>query len=100
MTLSYPSNGSVRRFALRISLLLNRSFGVQRTLVAQATQGVSAWSKRSQHTLSRSLVSMTSVPSRSWPDHGPVIAFCKAMLVRNRLNIMHITRRGEDFLCG
>ena len=100
MTLSYPPNGSVRRFALRISLFLNRSLGVELTLVAQSTRGVSAWSKRSEHPLSRSLVSMTSASRRSWPDLGAEVAVCKAMLVRNRLNIMRIPQGEEDSLCG
>jgi len=100
MILSYPPNGSVRRFALWLSLFLNRSLGVERTLVAQSTRGVSAWSKRLQHPLTRSLVSITSVSYRSWPNVGALVAFCKAMLVGNSLNIMRVPQREEDSLCG
>jgi hypothetical protein len=83
----------------------DRSFSEQvciaeRTLVALSTRRVSARSKPSQHLLSCCLVSMTSVSRRSWPDLGAVVASCKAMLVRNRLNIMPVPRRVEDLLCG
>jgi hypothetical protein len=100
MILSYPPNGSVQRFALRLSLFLNRSLEIDRTLVALSTRDVSARSERSQHVLSHSLVSMTSVPRRSWRDLGDVVAVWEAMLVRNRLNIMRIPQGEEDSLCG
>jgi hypothetical protein len=52
----------------------DRSFSKQvsiaaRILVALPTRRVAAWSKLSQHFLSRCLLSMASVSRRSWPDH-------------------------------
>jgi hypothetical protein len=72
----------------------------ERTRVAASTPGVSARSQQWQHPLTRCLVSMTSVSRRALPNLGAEVAFCKAMLVRNRLNIMRIPQGEEDSLCG